>query len=63
MAMTDPGVLTRVVVSGIAIEAVTVIAAEGVVVAAEAADEQESCWLTHSSSEKPGPENETQAVN
>lgn len=61
--MTEPGVLVRVVVAGIAIEAVTVAGVAGVVVADDAADEQESCWLTHSSSEKPAPWNETQAEN
>lgn len=62
-AMTEPGVLLKVAVAGIWIEAVMVLGAVAVAAWVEATDAQLSFWEAHSSTVKPAPEKDAHAVN
>jgi len=62
-ATTEPGVLLKVAVAGIWIEAVMVLGAVAVAAWVEATDAQLSFWEAHSSTVKPAPEKDVQAVN
>lgn len=62
VATTDPG-MVAVVLMGTVTLAVIVAGVVAVALCVDATCAQSSFWLWHSSTEKPGPCKETQAVN